>query len=192
MPAIDELKTPYYSLPTISQEFIDEVFMRTKLCLDALETFNLLIKEDVLIDKKNSKNNLEKISLIRYIIGHFVTTEFFALFDGSSRLSLNLEKDKTRKVTKVQKLKLQKLFPSLSSSSLNKLHKKIQGIIKNNEDIFFKLMWTRHNKLVHANISFFEKNQEELKYNRVILTRLPKFLEDFQSVFTSVGFDDEF
>ena len=181
----DNTRIEYYDLPAVSQEFIDEVFIRTKLCLDALEILSSVQKNTF-----KNKSELSKKELLSYMICNFVITELYALFDGSSKLSINLEKNREMTRINIQKMKLRKIFPSFSTIKLNILHKNIESLVVEYKDIILKLIWTRHNKSAHANISYFEHSDKELRYRKDFVKRLPKFIEAFQLIFIKIGFED--
>ncbi|MCX6757684.1 MAG: hypothetical protein NTZ44_02265 [Candidatus Nomurabacteria bacterium] len=179
--------TPYESFPKVSKDFIDEVFARTNLCLEAI---NLISS----YQKRFPKNKVElnEFKIIKYISRYFIIVEFCSLFDGGSNLSINLQKQKNNFNIKVQKLKLKKLFPSLTTKQFNILHKRLESLVKQHKDLLFKLMWTRHNKVAHANVSFYEDSDEEMKYDKKIILNLKTFIEEFQFFFSEIGFNDNF
>lgn len=175
------MKILYDQFPAISQEFIDEVFIRTKLALDAL---NFLPLHSANFPKKEE---YKKLKLIRYITFRFAIVEFLALIDGSSRLSITLEKNIKEDKIKVQKMKLKKLFPSLSSNKFGKLHKKIQSFFKKHRQITFDFLSDRHNRIAHANISWYEYEDKKLRRDRV--QNLKVFIGEFQFLFEGVSFE---
>lgn len=177
------MKIPYDQFPTISQEFIDEVFIRTKLALDALD---FLPPYSANLSKKEEYN---KLKLVRYITFRFAIVEFLALIDGSSKLSITLEKNVKENKIKVQKMKLKKLFPFLLNNKFNKLHKKIQSFFKKHQQITFDFLWNRHNRIAHANISWYEYEDKKLRRDRV--RNLKVFIEEFQFLFEGISFEGE-
>lgn len=180
------MKNFYYNSPLITMEFIDEVFIRTLLSLEALDT---LISYMEKVPK--GKREVGEFKFIRYMSRHFAIVEFCALFDGKSRLSLKIEKDKDNLEIKIQSSKLKKLFPSFPKNKLNRLHEKLNSIFKKNKKLMFKLIWTRNNKIAHANISYFEflNKEKEIEYRKSVIEDLKKFIEEIQFLFEGVMFE---
>src|SRR3989344_920868 len=173
------MKILYDQFPAISQEFVDEVFIRTTLALDALN-FSPLYSANF-----SKKEEYKKLKLIRYVTFRFAIVEFLALIDGSSRLSITLEKNIRENQIKVQKVKLKKLFPSLSNNKFGKLYKKIQSFFKKHRQITFDFLWNRHNRIAHANISWYE--YEDKKFRRDRVKNLKVFIEEFQFLFEGIS-----
>jgi len=174
---------PYGKFPDISQKFIDEVFIRTESSINALDIISIYKAK-----KSNNKTEFREFQLIQYMTVRFLIMEFFALLDGSE-LSINLHKDKQGFHFKVQTAKLRKLFPSLSTNKFNKLNRELMTIIKRYDDLLSKLEWTRNYKIAHANISWFDINDNEIKVNKKFpIKRLNDFITEFQSFFVNIGF----
>lgn len=180
------MKNLYYNSPLITIEFIDEVFIRTLLSLEALDTLISYMGK-----APKEKKEIKEFKFIRYMARHFAVVEFCALFDGKSRLSIKIEKDKNNFKMKVQGSKLKKLFPSFPKNKLNKLRKRLDSILEKNKELMFKLIWTRNNKIAHANISYFEyfNKEKEIEYRKSAIEHFKKLIEKIQFLFEEIMFE---
>lgn len=178
--------TLYATFPEISQEFIDEVFIRTKLCLDVLEVISTYQTK-----VHKNKQEFNEYRLIKYIAGRFIIIELFALFDGRGKLSIILQKDNNNLSTKVQTLKLKKLFPTLKTKQFNNLQKKLESLFRRHGDFISQLKWARNLKIAHAGISHFDDSYKNIKLQNIPAKQFINFIEEFQLLFSSVGFEND-
>jgi hypothetical protein len=179
-------KTPYLNFPEISQEFIDEIFVRTKLCLDSLEMISTYQTK-----LHKNKQEFNEFRLIKYIAGRFVIIELFALFDGRGKLSIMLGEDKNGLLTKVQTVRLRKLFPSLKTKQFLSLQKKLESLFRKHGDFVSQLKLARNLKIAHAGISYFDDSYKNIKIQNIPSKQFINFIEEFQLLFTSVGFEND-
>jgi len=181
-----ENNTPYGNLSDISQEFIDEVFGRTMSCMDVLDLLSAY-------QKKVHKNSIEfkEFKLIKYIASRFIIIELFVLIDGKGKLSIKLEKDSNNFYTKVQTLKLKILFPDLEVEKFNNLQKRLNSLFRKYGDFISQLRWARNFKIAHAGVSYFDDSGKKIRLQNIPAKQFKNFIEEFQSLFTDIGFEDD-
>lgn len=178
------IKIPYNSFPHISQTFIDEVFIRTHLCLNSIE---IITRNKV---ERSIKSQFHKLEFIDYVMVRFSIMEFQVLFDGNSNLSLSLHKNKKKNNLILQRAKLRKIFPTLQNDKFSILYNRIQDTLYKNKELMYQLEWTRNNKLAHASISWFDKNIMEINSRKFPLEQFRKLIEDFQNILIDICFLD--
>lgn len=173
---------PYDSFPLISMIFVEEMRYRAS---SAMMTFEL----STTFDKKKSKDFEENYEndLVSYVALNFSIVEIATILDGRGKLSIKLSKNRSG-VYIVDRARLKRLLPSLSSKEFERIYKKISDLISKNSELVERILYTRHNKLAHASIPNSVFDSSLLYQFSFPKRKFRSFINKFESIAYSIIF----